>query len=89
MGINLVVGRNSPTDSLEPCYSLTQKLIDQFEGLYGSVNCRQLIGCDLATEAGQLYFMENHLIERCWQYAEEATRIAVILIDEEIQSGKP
>lgn len=82
MGINLVAGRSSPSESIEPSYTLTQKLISQFERQYGSVNCRQLIGCDLATEAGQQYFMENHLMERCFQYAEDATRMAISLIAE-------
>ena len=82
MGINLVVGRNSPTESLEVSYDLTQKLISRFERQYGSVNCRQLIGCDLATERGQRYFLENHLMERCLQYAEGATRMALSLIAE-------
>jgi C_GCAxxG_C_C family probable redox protein len=82
MGIGLVAGRNSPAESLEPAYTLAQKLISAFEGQYGSVNCRQLIGCDLDTEAGQRYFMENLLMERCLQYAEGATSMAVSLIAE-------
>ena len=82
MGINLVTGRNSPAESLEVNYALIQKLISQFESQYGSVNCRQLIGCDLATEAGQRYFIENHLIESCLQYAEGATSMALLLIAE-------
>jgi C_GCAxxG_C_C family probable redox protein len=82
MGINLVAGRNSPSESIEFSYALTQKLISRFENKYGSVNCRQLIGCDLATEAGQQYFMENHLMECCLQYAEDATRMAISLIAE-------
>jgi C_GCAxxG_C_C family probable redox protein len=82
MGINLVVGRNSPTESLEVSYGLTQKLISRFERQYRSIHCRQLIGCDLATEAGQRYFMENHLMESCLQYAEGATSIAISLITE-------
>ncbi len=82
MGINLVAGRSSPSESIEPSYTLTQKLISQFEREYGSVNCRQLIGCDLVTETGQHYFMENHLMERCLQYAENATRMAISLIAE-------
>jgi C_GCAxxG_C_C family probable redox protein len=82
MGINLVAGRNSPAESLEVCYALTQKLISRFERQFGSINCRQLIGCDLATEAGQQYFMENHLMESCLQYAEGATSMAVSLIAE-------
>ena len=82
MGINLVAGRNSPDESIEFSYTITQKLISRFERQYGSVNCRQLIGCDLATEAGQRYFMENHLMESCLQYAEGATSMAVSLIAE-------
>lgn len=82
MGIGLVVGRDSPAESLEPAYTLTQKLISTFEKQYGSVNCRQLIGCDLDTEAGQRYFMENNLMERCLQCAGDATSMALSLIDE-------
>jgi C_GCAxxG_C_C family probable redox protein len=82
MGINLVAGRNSPDESIEPSYTLTQKLINRLEGQYGSGNCRQLIGCDLATEAGQRYFMENHLMERYLQCAADATSMAVSLIAE-------
>jgi C_GCAxxG_C_C family probable redox protein len=82
MGIGLVAGRNKPAESLEPAYAMVQKLIDRFEKQYGSINCRQLLGCDLATDAGQHYFMENQLIESCWQYAEAATSIALSLIAE-------
>jgi C_GCAxxG_C_C family probable redox protein len=82
MGIGLVAGRNSPTESEEPTYTLAQKLISAFEKQYGSVNCRQLIHCDLATESGQRYFMNNHLMERCLQYAGDATRLAISLISE-------
>jgi C_GCAxxG_C_C family probable redox protein len=83
MGINLATGRNSPAESIEFSYALTQKLISGFESRYGSINCRQLIGCDLATEAGQQYFMENHLMESCLQYAGGATRLALGLITEQ------
>ena len=82
MGINLAAGRSAPSESLERSYSLTQKLISQFERQHGSVNCRQLMGCDLATEAGQRYFMENALMERCHQYAQDATRMAIALLAE-------
>ena len=82
MGINLVAGRNSSVESLEASYALTQKLISRFESQYGSINCRQLIGCDLATEARQRYFMKNHLMESCLQYAEGVTSMATWIIAE-------
>lgn len=82
MGINLVAGRNSPEESNELSYTLTQELINRFEKQHGSVNCRQLMGCDLATGAGQQYFKENNLMNSCLKYAEDATRMAVSLISE-------
>jgi C_GCAxxG_C_C family probable redox protein len=82
LGINLAAGRNSPDESIELSYFLTQELIDRFEKQYGSVNCRQLMGCDLATGAGQQYFVENNLMNSCLKYAEDATRMAVSLISE-------
>ena len=82
MGIDLVTGRNSPAESLEVNYALIQKLISRFETQYGSINCRQLLGCDLAIDSGQRYFMENHLMESCLQYAEGATSMALALIAE-------
>ncbi len=80
MAIGLAAGRDLPAGSIEPCYALTQKLIDLFEAQFGSVDCRQLIGCDLATEEGQRFFMENRLIERCYDFAGAAADMAVSLI---------
>jgi len=82
MGINLVAGRSKPSESNEYCYTLNQKMISLFEKQYGSINCFQLIGCDLDTEEGQRVFAENHLMERCLQYAEGATSMAISLIAE-------
>jgi C_GCAxxG_C_C family probable redox protein len=82
MGINLVAGRSKPSESNEYCYTLNQKMINLFEKQYGSINCFRLIGCDLATEEGQHFFMENHLMEHCLQYAEGATSMAMLLITE-------
>ncbi len=83
MGIDLVAGRDLPTESFERCYALTRKLIRLFETQYGSVNCRSLLGCDLATEAGQRYFTENHLMDQCLQYAAAATSMAMSVIAEQ------
>jgi C_GCAxxG_C_C family probable redox protein len=82
MGISLVSGRNHPNESMEISYALTQRLLKLFEAQHGSTNCRQLIGCDLATEAGQHHFADNHLIESCFLYAESATNMALSLIAE-------
>jgi C_GCAxxG_C_C family probable redox protein len=82
MGIGLATGRDSPQGSVEPAYALVQELISRFEKQYGSANCHQLLGCDLATEAGQRHFMDKALMESCLQYAETATDMALALIAE-------
>jgi C_GCAxxG_C_C family probable redox protein len=82
MGISLMTGRSSPGGSIELCYALTQQLISRFEMQHGSTSCRQLIDCNLATEEGQRTFVENHLIDRCLEYAGDATRIVMSLIPE-------
>jgi C_GCAxxG_C_C family probable redox protein len=80
MGISLVTGRSSPAGSIESSYALTRQLIDRFEKQHGSINCRQLTGCDLATEAGQRAFEENHLMDQCQQYVGDAASIMMSLI---------
>jgi hypothetical protein len=35
-----------------------------FKAKHGSINCRELIKCDLMTPEGQQYFRENNLLRR-------------------------
>ncbi len=82
MAISLFTGRSSPDASLEENYALVRVLISRFQDRFGSIDCRQLIGCDLDTQDGQAFFAENDLIELCKQYAAEATSVALSLIEE-------
>jgi C_GCAxxG_C_C family probable redox protein len=80
MAINLLQGRSSPTESVTEAYDTVRKLLSMFETRFGSTNCRDLVGCDLGTEEGQRKFKEGNLIEHCTNYTEEATRMAMTLI---------
>lgn len=81
MAISLFHGRNSGKDSVDPAYTRVRKLLDHFEKEFGSSNCRELTGCDLGTEAGQKYFKENKIVDKCIGYTEAATRMAMALIE--------
>jgi C_GCAxxG_C_C family probable redox protein len=81
MGINLVFGRNAPSEPSEICFNLTQEFISLFQKQFGSINCFQLIGCDLATEDGQRFFMENQVIQSCFEFTGFATQTAISLIE--------
>ena len=83
MAINLFYGRSLPDESVETSYITVRKLISMFETKFGSTSCKQLTGCDLGTEEGLSTFMTNNLIEQCKNYTEEATRMAMSIIEEE------
>jgi C_GCAxxG_C_C family probable redox protein len=80
MAIGLCSGRTSPTDSVIPTYSMTQKLLEEFRARFGSINCKELTGCDLGSEEGQEFFKTNNVKQKCRVYTQEATRIALTLI---------
>ena len=83
MAINLFYGRSRPEESLESNFAVVQTLINKFESKFGSTNCKKLIGCDLGTEEGQNTFKENNLVEQCKDFTEEATKIAMSIIQNE------
>jgi hypothetical protein len=59
----------------------------RFEDRFSSTNCKALVGCNLGTDEGQKQYHANHLVERCRQYVEGATEIAMSLIEEQEKAG--
>ena len=83
MAIDLFYGRNSPDEPVAKSFNKVKKLLDMFESEFGSTNCKQLTGCDLGTEEGQKTFVSKNLVERCINYTQESTRMAISIIEEE------
>jgi C_GCAxxG_C_C family probable redox protein len=81
MAVGLLMGRNLPTEPAINTYIPVQEFIDRFEEAFGSTNCRVLTGCDLNTPEGQNYFKTKDLLVKCRKYTEEATRIAISIIE--------
>ncbi len=82
MAISIFYGRNLPDESVDKNYIPVQKLMEMFENKFGSINCKELTGCDLRTEKGRKQFFSTNMIEHCKIYTEEATRMAMLLIEE-------
>ncbi|NOZ69496.1 MAG: C_GCAxxG_C_C family protein [Deferribacteres bacterium] len=78
----MVAGRNSPDDSVEENYLLVRRLLEMFKGKFGTVNCRELIDCDLGTQKGREKFQADNLSRRCREYTAEAAAMALLLIEE-------
>ena len=67
---------------LKKTNDLTVKFLDMFQQENGSYICRELLGCDLATEEGKLYAREKQLfVEFCPKMVESATMIAEKLLN--------
>ncbi len=80
MGIGLVAGRTSPDEPIDAAYRLSREVLSAFEKEFGSINCRELTGCDLTTEAGRRAFEEGGVFARCQRYVESAAGIAMQLL---------
>ena len=81
MGVSLVLGRSSPTESVQPAYAATRRLIREFEEEFGARDCHVLLGgCDLDTAEGQAMFREHQLGQRCLQFTGRAAELAARII---------
>jgi C_GCAxxG_C_C family probable redox protein len=55
-------------DKINEVYAKVHSFIDEFAAQNGSIKCRDLLGCDLTSEAGQQHFKDNNLKESCRSY---------------------
>jgi C_GCAxxG_C_C family probable redox protein len=82
LAINLFTGRQSAKDSPEENYRAVGTVIDRFREQCGATDCFDLIGCDLATPAGQQKFTDDHCKEKCRAFTEAATAAAIAVIND-------
>lgn len=81
MAINMIKGRQLPDQSQEENYLAVQRLLTDFRNEFGSLNCFDLTGCDLATDQGQELFKRNNIHDRCSGFVQKATELALTLIN--------
>lgn len=83
MGVSLALGRTASTESVQPAYEATRRVIQEFERKFGDRDCHVLLdGCDLNTPEGQAMFKEKGLGKRCLQFTGKAAEIAARAIAE-------
>lgn len=82
MGLSLGLGRSDASETVQPSYTATQRLIQEFEQEFGARDCHVLLGCNLNTPEGQATFRESRLGERCAKYTSKATEIAARIVSE-------
>ena len=84
MALGLKYGQSDIEDmeSRQKTNDVTVEFLDMFQKENGSYICRELLGCDLATDEGKKYAMEKRLfVEFCPKMVESATAIAERLLN--------
>jgi C_GCAxxG_C_C family probable redox protein len=81
MAIGLALGRNAPADSIDPCYLAVHSFLDRFSDQFQAITCLELTGVHLGTPEGQAGFREKGQFKNCVNYAGEATRLVVEILD--------
>lgn len=61
MALGMLRGRSSAQESVLACYAPVQTLVQEFKNRFGSLNCRDITGCDLSTDEGRRMFKEQGL----------------------------
>jgi len=81
MALGMLTGRDKPEDPREELNSTIHKLMGEFEEKYGSTNCLELLDCDLGTQEGMEKYLDNNLWGKCKELTEEATGMAMSLLE--------
>ena len=80
--IGMLFGRKDNNASKDECYTLTYKLVREFEKRFGSTTCAGLLGCDISTHEGDEFFTKQGLEEEiCARVTEESAELLQELIN--------
>lgn len=83
MVIGLKYGRTQADDTVarDKTYEAVTAFIHKFRSLHGSINCKELLGCDLSSEEGYKRAEEEGLFENlCPKFVRDASDIVGDLI---------
>lgn len=84
-GAMMVLGLREQGEDEKPAkervYSLAKEFSKRFKERNGSLNCAQLLGCDLGTSEGQEHFKSNNLVQNCKKYVRDSAEILEELLE--------
>ncbi len=83
LGLMFGLGEGEDKSKQENIYKLVRDFIEKFKAKYGTIECRKLIDdIDLLIEEGQKRFKESGMINKCYEYVENANRMIQEIIKE-------
>lgn len=70
------------SDARNNIASAVKKLMNSFEESHGTVSCKELLGADFSTEAGQKKIKEEMLVKKlCPRFVEDACKILTQVLE--------
>jgi C_GCAxxG_C_C family probable redox protein len=76
IGLKYGMGIKGKTKLKENTYQLIREFSNQFQGIHGSLICKELLDCDINTPEGRNYYSQNELFEKkCLQYVKNSAEI--------------
>ncbi|MBH1940602.1 C_GCAxxG_C_C family protein [Mobilitalea sibirica] len=82
MLIGLKHGTYQSDQSKETTYRLVQEFTEKFKEMYGSIECKDLLNCDISTEGGRAFASEHGLFDKlCPIYVEDAVKLIEELME--------
>jgi len=76
IGLKFGQTRHEDTKAKQRTYELVNKLTERFRAIHGSVDCRDLLHCDISTPEGMKHARRNELFStRCPQFVKDAAQI--------------
>ncbi len=77
MGCQNGVTDRKDKEAQQKAYAQYIEFNKRFKARFGTLICRELLGCDTSTPEGKEYMKEHpELKAKCWQYVDEAIEIA-------------
>jgi len=76
IGLKNGMGISKDKEAKDKTYQIINEFSNNFQKKYGSMMCKEILGCDITTPEGRAYFNQNELLEKkCFQCVKSAVEI--------------
>ena len=76
IGLRYGMGINSDREARDKTYEVVREFTNRFQKIHGSINCKELLGCDISTLEGREYYNQNDFFEKkCLEYVKDSAKI--------------
>ncbi len=76
IGLRYGMGKTGDKEARDKTYEVVREFTNRFQKIHGSINCKELLGCDISTLEGREYYDQNDFFEKkCLEYVKDSAKI--------------